>query len=77
MNPAAFSLKLVKCVQEDWQLDDAQLLRAFPSLAEVTGNEVWKHYELKDPQTALQTTLDAYLKLVKDAKQKRKGDPCL
>jgi hypothetical protein len=30
----------------------------------------------KDPQTALRTITDAYLKLVKDAKQKRKvGDP--
>ena len=56
-------------------------MSVLPSLAKVTlGAEVKLDFlkaELQtDPRTALQTILDAYLKLVKDARQKRKeGDP--
>jgi hypothetical protein len=55
-----------------------------PSLAKVTGSALGAEVKVdflkaglqKDPQTALQTITDAYLTLVKDAKQKRKaGDP--
>ena len=80
-NPASFSANLVKCTKRDWQLDDKWLLSMVPSLAKVTlGAEVKLDFlkaELqKDPRTALQVIMDAYLKLANDAKQKRKkGDP--
>jgi hypothetical protein len=83
-NPAAFSANLVKCMQNDWQLGEKWLLSVILSLAKVTssamGTEVKVDFlkaELKnDPHTALQTIIDAYLKLVQDAKKKRKeGDP--
>ena len=84
-NPEAFSENLVKCMQNDWQLDASWASSVVLWLAKVTGRAsgmvmVDLHFlkaELKkDPQTALRTITDAYLKLVKDAKQKRKvGDP--
>jgi hypothetical protein len=84
MSPAAFSANLVKCTKNDWQLGNEWLLSVFPSLAKVTGSALGAEVKVdflraelqKDPRTALQTILDAYLTLVKDAKQKRKaGDP--
>ena len=75
----------MKCMQNDWQLDAKWASSVVLWLAKVTGRAgamvmVDLHFlkaELKkDPQTALRTITDAYLKLVKDAKQKRKeGDP--
>ena len=78
-HPAAFSANLVKCTKNDWNLDDKWLLSVVPSLAKVTlGTEVKLDFlkaELQnDPRTALQTILDAYLKLIKDAKQNREKD---
>jgi hypothetical protein len=84
MSPAAFSANLVKCTKNDWQLGNEWLLSVFPSLAKVTGSALGAEVKVdflkaelqKDPRTALQTITDAYLTLVKDAKQKRKaGDP--
>ena len=84
MNPAAFAANLVKCTKNDWQLDVKWLLSLFPSLSNVSGTVLGAEVKVdflgaelqKDPRTALQTIMDAYLKLVKDAKQKRKdGDP--
>ena len=82
LSPAAFSANLVKRTKSDWQLDDKRLLSLFPALSKVTGSasgaevkeEFVKAELLKDPQTALQTTIDAYLKLVMDAKRSRKAD---
>ena len=80
----AFSANLVKRTKSDWQLDDKWLLSLFPALSKVTGSaygaevkvEFVKAELQKDPRTALQTTIDAYLKLVTDAKRSRKvGDP--
>ncbi len=93
MSPAAFSANLVKCTKNDWQLSDRALLSFLPwklklkvslaklyslfSLDGVLALDVLSSELQKDPLTALQTILDAYLKLVKDAKQKRKkkSDP--
>ena len=84
MSPEAFSANLIECTTSDWQLDDKWLLSLFPSLANVAGSalgaavnvEFVKAELQKDPRTALQTITNAYLKLVKDAKKKRKaGDP--
>jgi hypothetical protein len=82
-NPAAFTTNLVKCLQNDWQLDDKWLLSVFPSVAAVTGSAVGAEVDIEfrkavqnEPRTALQKIMDAYLKLVKDAKAKRKeGEP--
>ena len=84
MSPEAFSANLIECTTSDWQLDDKWLLSLFPSLANVAGSalgaavkvEFVKAELQKDPRTALQTITNAYLKLVKEAKKKRKaGDP--
>ena len=84
MSPEAFSAKLIECTKSDWQLDDKWLLSLFPSLANVAGSalgaavkvEFVKAELQKDPRTALQTIIEAYSKLVKDAKRNRKnGDP--
>jgi hypothetical protein len=84
MSPAAFSVNLVKCVLNDWQLDGKWLLSVFPSLVEMASSALGADVKVqflkaelqKDPRTALQAIMDAYLKLVKDAKQKRKaGEP--
>ena len=84
LNPAAFSANLIQCMQNDWKLDDKWLLGVVPSLAKLTlggsmqtlGAEVKMDFlkaELqKDPRSALQTIMDAYLKLVKEAKHKNK-----
>ncbi len=80
----AFSANLVKCMQNDWQLDGDRLLALIPYLAKMTGNAFGTEVKIdflkaelqKNPRTALQMIMDAYLKLVKDAKQTRKeGDP--
>jgi hypothetical protein len=84
MSPAAFSANLVKCIKNDWQLDDMGFSRLIPSLAKVTSSAFGAEFQveylkaelLKDPRSSFQTITDAYLTLVKDAKQKRKaGDP--
>jgi hypothetical protein len=84
MNPEAFSENLVKCIQTDWQLGADSLLALFPSAMKLAGKvsgvdvsiEFLKAELQKKPQTALRTITEAYLKLVKDAKKKRKeGDP--
>ena len=79
MSPEAFAANLIKCTMSDWQLDDQWLLSLFPSLANVAGTALGAAVQVelqKDPQTALRTTIEAYSKLVKGAKQKRKtGDP--
>ena len=84
MNPEAFSENLVTCMQNDWQLGADSLLALFPAAIKlarkVSGVDVTIEFlkaELqKKPQTALRTITDAYLKLVKDAKKKRKeGNP--
>ncbi len=84
MSPAAFSANLVKCIKNDWQLDDKGFSRLIPSLAKISSSafgaecqvEYLKAELLKDPRSSFQTIADAYLTLVKDAKQKRKaGDP--
>ena len=72
-------------MQNDWQLDAKWASSVVLWLAKVTGRAgamvtvdlpFLKAELKKDPQTALRTITDAYLKLVKDAKQKRKeGDP--
>ena len=75
MSPEAFAANLVECTKSDWQLDETWLSSMLPSLANVAGASVKVELQ-KDPRTALQTIIAAYLKLVKDAKQKRKGgDP--
>ena len=84
MSPEAFSANLIECTKSDWQLDDKWLLSLFPSLANVAGSalgaavkvEFVKAALQKDPRTGLQTIIEAYSKLVKDAKRNRKnGDP--
>ena len=84
MNPEAFSENLVKCIQNDWQLGADSLLAFLPAAIKFAGEvsgvdmtiEFLKAELQKKPQTALRTITDAYLKLVKDAKKKRKeGDP--
>ncbi len=84
MSPAAFSANLIKSTTEDWQLDDTWLSKMTPSVAKVSGPVLGTRVEveylkaelLKDPRTAFQTITDAYLKLVKGAKENRKsGDP--
>ena len=84
MNPEAFSENLVKCIQNDWQLGADSLLAFLPAAMKLAGEvsgvdmtiEFLKAELQKKPQTALRTITDAYLKLVKDAKKKRKeGDP--
>ena len=84
MNPEAFSENLVKCMQNDWQLGADSLLALFPSAMKLAGKvsgvdvsiDFLKAELQKKPQTALRTITEAYLKLVKDAKKKRKeGDP--
>jgi hypothetical protein len=84
MSPEAFSENLVTCMQNDWQLGADSLLALFPAAIKLAGKvsgvdvttEFLKAELQKDPQTALQTITNAYLKLVKDAKKKRKvGDP--
>ncbi len=82
MSAAAFSANLVQCIKNDWPLDEEQLAGLFPSVAKVTGSvlgtqvqvEYLKAELLKDPRMALQTIMDAYLKLVKEAKQKCKAN---
>ena len=84
MNPSAFSANLVKCTKNDWQLNDTWLLSLLPSLSKVTGSVLGAEVKLdflraellKNPQSALQSIMGAYLKLVVEAKQSRKdGDP--
>jgi hypothetical protein len=84
MNPEAFSENLVECMQNDWKLGADSLLAIFPAVVKLAGKvsgvdmttEFLKAELQKKPQTALRTITDAYLKLVKDAKKKRKeGDP--
>ncbi len=84
MSPAAFSANLVKCIKNDWQLDDKGFSRLIPSLAKISSSAFGAEFQveylkaelLKDPRSSFQTITDAYLTLVKDAKQKRKaGDP--
>jgi hypothetical protein len=82
MSPAAFSANLIKCTTDDWHLDDAWLSKMIPSVAKVSGPvlgtqvqvEYLKAELLKDPRTAFQTITDAYVKLVKGAKENRKAD---
>ena len=80
MSPAAFSANLIKCTTEDWQLDDSWLSKMIPSKVSgpVLGTQVQVEYLkaelLKDPRTAFQTITDAYVKLVKGAKENRKAD---
>ncbi len=79
-------------MQNDWQLAGNQLLGLFPKLtfkvvlakvltsvfggAATFGLDALRAELTEDPQTALQTIMDAYVKLVKDAKQTRKeGEP--
>ena len=81
MSPEAFSENLVTCMQNDWQLGADSLLALFPAAIKLAGKvsgvdvttEFLKAELQKDPQTALQTITNAYLKLVKDAKKKRKA----
>ena len=84
MSPAAFSANLVKCIKNDWQLDDNSFSRLIPSLAKISSSAFGAQFQveylkaelLKDPRSSFQTITDAYLTLVKDAKQKRQaGDP--
>ena len=83
LSPAAFSVNLLSCLSNDWRLEPAELLRAvLPSSVKLTGSavgvlslDIVKEELLKEP-TQLQVIMDAYLKLVKEAKQKRSpGDP--
>ena len=82
MSPEAFSANLVECTKSDWQLDEKWLLSLLPSLANVAGSamgatvkmEFLKAELQKDPRTALQTIIEAYSKLVKEAKRNRKAD---
>ena len=83
MNPAAFSENLVKCMRNDWQVDDKWLSNVVPFLTKVTGSAMSAELKLdflkaeqEKSRSALQTIMEAYLQLVTDAKQKRKeGDP--
>jgi hypothetical protein len=82
MNPLAFSENLVKCMQNDWQLDGKWLSTVLPSLASATSSAMGVELKLDflkaelQGKSALQIITDAYLKLARDAKQKRKeGDP--
>jgi hypothetical protein len=82
MNASAFSENLVKCMQNDWQLDGKWLSTVLPSLALATSSAMGVELKLDfskaelQEKSALRTITDAYLKLVKDAKRKRKeGDP--
>ena len=83
-NPEAFAVNLVMCMQNDWKLDDKWFWNLFPSTTKVTGSVMGAELKLeflkaevkKDPHSALQVIKDAYLKLVRDAKQKHtEGKP--
>jgi hypothetical protein len=82
MSPAAFSANLIKCTKNDWQLGNEWLLSVLPSLAKVTGSALGAEVKVDflraelqtDPRTAFQTITDAYVKLVKGAKENRKAD---
>ena len=84
MNAVLFAAKLVERMQQDWQLDVDALHALFPAAAKLPDSPCDANmYVLcikaelrKDPRTALQTVMDAYLKLVTNAKQQRgAGDP--
>ena len=84
LSPAAFSVNLLKCMSNDWQLDASELLRLiFPSSVKLTGKAAGVEVsldnveqELQREPTSLQVIINAYSRLVKEAKQKRApGDP--
>jgi ATPase domain predominantly from Archaea len=84
LSPASFSVNLLKCMSNDWQLNAVELLRILiPSSARLSGSaagvEVSLDYlkrELAQEPTPLSTIMDAYSKFAKEAKQKRApGDP--
>ena len=77
-SPAAFCDNLVKCMQQDWQLNVESLLSLFPALKLAgIGMEVSVDFvkdELKkDAKSALQTIMDAYLTLVTEAHKVHKA----
>ena len=83
LSPASFSVNLLKCMLNDWQLDASELFKfLFSSVklaASAAGVEVSLDYlkrELMQEPTPLNTIIEAYSKMAKEAKQKRApGDP--
>jgi hypothetical protein len=84
LSPASFSVKLLKCMSNDWHMDASELLKfLFSSSARLAGSaagiEVSLDYlkrELMQEPTPLNTIIEAYSKMAKEAKQKRApGDP--
>jgi len=84
LSPASFSVNLLKCMLNDWQKHASELLRLLvPSSARLAGSaagiEVSLDYlkrELLQEPTPLNTIIEAYSKMAKEAKQKRApGDP--
>ena len=84
LSPASFSVNLLKCMLNDWQKHALELLRLLvPSSARLAGSaagiEVSLDYlkrELMQEPTPLNTIIEAYSKMAKEAKQKRApGDP--
>ena len=79
LSPASFSVNLLKCMSNDWQKHALELLRLLvPSSARLAGSaagiEVSLDYlkrELMQEPTPLNTIIDAYSKMAKEAKQKR------
>ena len=79
--PRGVRLQPVNCVQNDWHWDAERLVAALaPSFKTLSGSALGVTVTLDSLKTALQqeptplqSILDAYSKLVKDAKQKRKS----
>ena len=81
-SPKAFAANLLNCMQNDWHLTgDALLAAVVPCLKAVSSITLGVSVSLEPLQTALQkepaplqSIMDVYLKLSKDAKQNRKDD---
>jgi hypothetical protein len=90
LSPQAFAGNLVECMKNDWELSDKGLLKLFPvapwqALWEAlsrsvkfafAGAEIALDFKqrLQEDPTPLQTITAAYLKLAKEAKERRKPD---
>ena len=81
-SPKAFAANLLKCMQNDWHLTaDALFAAVVPCLKAVSSSTLGVSVSLEPLLTALQkepaplqSIMDVYLKLSKDAKQNRKDD---
>ena len=47
MSPAAFSANLVKCIKNDWELDDKGFSRLLPSLAKMSSSAFGAKFQVE------------------------------